>query len=336
MMLLSIALAIQSPETVSAPLEAYGSGDVWDIRIGRSGVLYRTGEPWEDGIARYFPPARIERDGAKTVFTTRTADGQPVVLTIEPGECRSGEYNQTALRAQLTIEGRTLTGCAEDGIEDNVPVRPALIRDYFLDDGIRATGRNGEWSLGVGGLGANYLRRGDDYLDGDARSLQPRVDRRAATYRFSAEGQSISTTVRVAPCTLTDGTAYPLTVEVRAGSTRLTGCAWQGNLPPFITAAPDGGSGPELRSGAISNGDDYPASALRAGASGAVTVRYVVGANGRVTSCEVAESSGNAALDSTTCSLLQRRFRFEPARDRYGQPRQAVRSFRMVWRLPVD
>lgn len=335
MMLLSLALAIQAPDAVRAPLEAYGAQGEWDVRIGRAGVLYRTADPLSGLTARYFPPARVRQEGARTIFTTRTAEGQPVVITIEPGTCRTGAHNQTALRAQLSIEGRSSTGCAEDGIEDEVPATPALVGDYFLDDGIRATGTDGDWFLAIGGLGATYLMRGDSQLRGEGPSPQPRVERQVATYRFSTEEQEpVTATVQIGPCSLTSGEAYPFTVEVRTGGATLSGCGRQGNLPPPLITMSDGGSGPEFRSGEIDNDRDYPPAASAAGASGAVTVRYMVGADGRVTSCEVSESAGNADLDSATCRLIQERYRFEPARDRSGRPGEASLLSRVVWRLP--
>jgi protein TonB len=89
----------------------------------------------------------------------------------------------------------------------------------------------------------------------------------------------------------------------------------------------------ELRSGSISS-DDYPASALKVRAEGMVEVRYMVGPGGRVSSCAVQSSSGNAALDSATCSLVQRRFRFRPALDAKGSPTTEERRQHVLWRLP--
>ena len=90
-----------------------------------------------------------------------------------------------------------------------------------------------------------------------------------------------------------------------------------------------------MRSGSLSN-DDYPSSALRAEAQGTTTVRYTIGTDGRVTGCSVTGSSGNSALDQTTCSLIQRRFRFRPAVDTSGNPVTESRTQRVVWRLPED
>ena len=82
--------------------------------------------------------------------------------------------------------------------------------------------------------------------------------------------------------------------------------------------------------------EDYPASALREGAEGAVTFRYVIGEEGRVVSCEILESSGHAILDYTACSLAQRRFRFYPAQDAQGRPTTETRTHRIRWELPEE
>lgn len=92
---------------------------------------------------------------------------------------------------------------------------------------------------------------------------------------------------------------------------------------------------PVHRSGTITN-DDYPTSALRERAEGVSAIDLQIGADGRVTGCKVEASSGNAALDSTACSLAQRRFRFTPATNAKGQnvPGRASRS--VNWRLPDE
>lgn len=82
--------------------------------------------------------------------------------------------------------------------------------------------------------------------------------------------------------------------------------------------------------------EDYPAAAIRANQQGVVVFRYVVGVGGRVTSCEIIESSGSPLLDSTTCSLAQRRFRFYPAQDSDGNPTEETRTQSIRYFLPDD
>jgi periplasmic protein TonB len=80
-----------------------------------------------------------------------------------------------------------------------------------------------------------------------------------------------------------------------------------------------GGLPPRWRKGRIRN-SDYPRAAGEAGVSGTVGVRYRVAADGRVSDCRITRSSGSTLLDATTCRLIERRFRFDPARDEDGRP----------------
>ena len=82
--------------------------------------------------------------------------------------------------------------------------------------------------------------------------------------------------------------------------------------------------------GALS-GRDFPRAAKRARAGGTVLVRYTVGADGRVSGCTITQSSGNADLDSTTCRLIEKRFRYEPARDAQGRPAADTLTGRHIW-----
>jgi periplasmic protein TonB len=94
----------------------------------------------------------------------------------------------------------------------------------------------------------------------------------------------------------------------------------------------DGGgeTGPRWRSGRIKD-SDYPQQAGEAGVGGTVAVRYRVGTDGRVGSCIVTTSSGDPALDALTCRLIQRRFRFDPARDEEGRPVTSTIVERHSW-----
>ena len=78
---------------------------------------------------------------------------------------------------------------------------------------------------------------------------------------------------------------------------------------------------------------DYPRSAYRQRIGGTVTVRIGVGADGRVSRCTLAQSSGHAELDQATCRLIERRFRYEPARDAAGRPVADELGWRQIWWL---
>ena len=84
-----------------------------------------------------------------------------------------------------------------------------------------------------------------------------------------------------------------------------------------------GNSPPRHISGRISD-SDYPDSAGTAGKGGVVSVRYYVLPDGSVSDCRITHSSGNRALDETTCRLITERFRYEPSRTADGTPVRSI------------
>lgn len=133
-------------------------------------------------------------------------------------------------------------------------------------------------------------------------------------------------------------TPDPPREQVQADPGPQTKSCPNGQVVPINASCPEPPSqarSAEHRSGSISN-DDYPAAAQRAEAQGTTVARFTVGPDGRVTSCTIASSSGNSSLDSTTCSLIQRRFRYRPALDRAGNPTSETKTQRVTWRLPDE
>lgn len=96
-----------------------------------------------------------------------------------------------------------------------------------------------------------------------------------------------------------------------------------------------GGTGARQRGGRLMNAD-YPRSARLAGAEGTVHVRFAVSPEGRAHRCVVTRSSGHAELDATTCRLIERRFRYDPARDAQGRRVSDVIVGRQRWWLERD
>ncbi len=132
--------------------------------------------------------------------------------------------------------------------------------------------------------------------------------------------------------------------------------------PPTIAAAPQPGTGSASSAGAASvdgpgsgpggNGDgsgagvskavwrsgeirnrDYPKSASQAKVGGVVETRFTILPSGRVTGCRVSRSSGDVSLDSTTCRLIEQRFRFKPATNSAGSPIASSYGWRQTWWL---
>ncbi|WP_344707208.1 energy transducer TonB [Sphingomonas swuensis] len=93
---------------------------------------------------------------------------------------------------------------------------------------------------------------------------------------------------------------------------------------------------PESKAPIVSYIDDgdYPADAIRNEEQGRVLVRFWVSAEGLATSCAVRQSSGSALLDRTTCEILQRRARFDPARDKAGAAMAAPSFAEIRWVIP--
>ncbi|MGB3723300.1 MAG: energy transducer TonB, partial [Pacificimonas sp.] len=103
--------------------------------------------------------------------------------------------------------------------------------------------------------------------------------------------------------------------------------------PPPAPAGPTRPPEPKSRGFGFGQ-DDYPSASLRAEEEGTVTISYTVGTNGRVVSgsCKVVASSGHSRLDSQSCRLAERRFRFDPALDN-GREVQATRTDRFRWQI---
>ena len=83
---------------------------------------------------------------------------------------------------------------------------------------------------------------------------------------------------------------------------------------------------------------DLPDGLLEEGDEAAVGVRYTVEADGAVRRCLVDEPSRYRELNALTCQLIEQRFRFRPARNRFGDavPSQIVERHTWVRRPDGD
>ncbi len=103
--------------------------------------------------------------------------------------------------------------------------------------------------------------------------------------------------------------------------------------PPPPPSVPPKAASPRGNAGSWATNDDYPSGALRREEQGTTGVRLSVGADGRVTGCDVTSSSGSKELDDTTCRLLQRRGRFNAATAN-GEPVAGSWSTSIRWQIP--
>jgi len=91
---------------------------------------------------------------------------------------------------------------------------------------------------------------------------------------------------------------------------------------------------PRYKSGRLKS-SDIPESAWEAGVEGRVSVRYFVNVDGSVSDCRVTRSSGYALLDTTTCRLIEQRFRYRPSLDENGTPIRSIIVENHTWVNPL-
>lgn len=75
---------------------------------------------------------------------------------------------------------------------------------------------------------------------------------------------------------------------------------------------------PVRTAGALTNAD-YRRTRPPEGAAGTVVVSFRIRTDGAVDQCTVLRTSGYETLDNATCRLIERRFRYTPARDASGR-----------------
>jgi protein TonB len=162
------------------------------------------------------------------------------------------------------------------------------------------------------------------------QEAHPRHEGKASPANLRARPTEI-----VAPKPVLPPPPPPITAAPIAGPGALSNAGASNVRGPGTGA---GGVGNGLGSGNTGNGDgddgetpprqikgrirdsDYPQAAAQAHASGIVSVKYRVNVDGRVSDCQVTHSSGSGVLDSATCAMIEKRFRYDPARDADGRP----------------
>jgi protein TonB len=112
-----------------------------------------------------------------------------------------------------------------------------------------------------------------------------------------------------------------------------------GEIAPIGPIAPPSFPNSEIAKPKNSPGEwvtdaDYRSRWIREGLSGTARFTLAIDATGRVSSCTVTRSSGHAVLDTATCRLIERRARFEPARDDQGNRVAGSYSSAISWTIP--
>lgn len=78
----------------------------------------------------------------------------------------------------------------------------------------------------------------------------------------------------------------------------------------------------------------YPQGALNRGEQGRVAFKLTIEPTGTISTCDVTESSGFAALDKETCEIMALYARVAPIRNADGRAIRAVQDGFIVWKLP--
>jgi hypothetical protein len=76
---------------------------------------------------------------------------------------------------------------------------------------------------------------------------------------------------------------------------------------------------------------DYPVSLSHAGLGAGIVARLLVGEDGKVRRCAIAQAAGDKAFQDVTCRLLTKRALFRPALGRSGTPIASVWISRVIW-----
>lgn len=96
------------------------------------------------------------------------------------------------------------------------------------------------------------------------------------------------------------------------------------------------GAFPKAEMAALDPANFYPEAARKAGEEGIVHMRLSIDVEGRVTGCEVTDSSLSETLDTAACALMRDQGAFEPALDSEGKPAPATFAAHFDWALPVE
>ena len=135
----------------------------------------------------------------------------------------------------------------------------------------------------------------------------------------------------VTAATLADHGAAPVGGTAAAGNGTGAGIGGWGSGAGG-TGSGGGGQRARLTAGKIED-RDYPPAARRARVEGIATVRFTVDPDGRARRCRVVRSAGDASLDTTTCRLIEERFRYAPALNGAGNAVAEERGWQQRWWL---
>lgn len=160
--------------------------------------------------------------------------------------------------------------------------------------------------------------------------VQPTVARAPGTQ--GAPGKKAQPTPVVAPKPMI---ALPVKPPIVAASIAGQGSAARSGAVLAGRGSGAGGSGSGSGGGGVAarwlSGGIYDSDNRGGRFAGIVGVRFTVREDGRIDGCRVARPSGDEALDSLTCDLLEQRLRFSPARDSAGRAVESEMGSTFTW-----
>lgn len=90
---------------------------------------------------------------------------------------------------------------------------------------------------------------------------------------------------------------------------------------------------PRAPLGRYASPSDYPTPALSRGVEGDTYALIDVGTDGRASNCRIIRTSGNDEIDRTTCMIVTKRARYQPAKDATGKPVPAPYFLGFRWEI---
>jgi uncharacterized membrane protein len=94
-------------------LLARGIDPAWRVTVADAGIEFTETE----STSFQLPPVSPRESGSQTVYETSSVAGDPhtLTLTLQRTACHEGNRTYSGMRADVVIDGRSLTGCAWRG-----------------------------------------------------------------------------------------------------------------------------------------------------------------------------------------------------------------------------
>lgn len=134
--------------------------------------------------------------------------------------------------------------------------------------------------------------------------------------------------------TFAEGPSAPITELPGLGDGNIGPVNVPGPIAPMPALADSIAASPRGNPGGWVTDSDYRSNWIRKELTGSVGFLLAIDAKGKVTDCTVTKSSGHSELDQATCRLIQRRAKFNPGKDGYGNPMADTYRNTVNWRIP--